>query len=191
MSQDCTVGVYDSFKDASEAIRALDEAGFPHDQVSFVTFRVEDQLEQPAAVQSGDEAEKATAVGAASGGLLGLLLGAPMLTVPGVGAAIVAGPIAAMGLTGAVVGGLLGSMTGWGVHEDHLKRYQGYVDDGKLLVVATGNPLEVANAMEAMKSTNTIELNTHADMSADAIDVRDSSAPRDGIIIAPDHEGNI
>lgn len=72
MSQDCVVGVYESLKKAGQAVRALEESGFPDDQVSLITFQVTNELEEPSVVQSGDEAEKTTAVGAASGGLLGL-----------------------------------------------------------------------------------------------------------------------
>ena len=121
-------------------------------------------------MQSGDETEKSTAVGAATGGLLGILLGAPLLAIPGIGPALVAGPLAA-GLTGAAVGGFLGSMQGWGVHEDHIKQYQRAVDEGKLLVVATGNPQQVAEAKGVLQGTKALTVNTHADNSADAGDI--------------------
>ena len=190
MSQDCAVGVYESLKEAGQAVRDLDESGFPADQVSLVTFQVTNALEEPSVVESGDEAEKATTVGAATGGLLGLLLGAPLLAVPGVGAALVAGPLA-IGLTGALVGGLLGSMRGWGVHDDHIAEYQKYVDDGKMLVVASGTPLQVADAYRVMQESDSIELNTHQHMSADAPGVVTTTDDGPGLSIAPNEDGDI
>jgi len=61
-------------------------------------------------------------VGALSGGLFGLLVGAAFLIVPGIGPVIIAGPLAAAGyseelkarLGGAAMGGLAGALVGTG-----------------------------------------------------------------------------
>jgi hypothetical protein len=132
-----------------------------------VTHRVRDELKDPAAVKSGDESEKSAAAGAATGGLMGALLATPLLLIPGVGPVLLAGPISA-GLTGAIVGGFLGSMAGWGVHEDQIGRYQEMVNEGKYLIVASGDPQEVAAATEALQATNPDHLHVHAQTSADA-----------------------
>jgi hypothetical protein len=121
--QQCVVGVYDSLPSAEAALRELDRAGFRPDNVSLIrsTPREDDQAAK--AVQHGDLAPKSAAIGAGAGGLLGLLVGASLLTIPGVGPIFVAGALA-MGLTGAVVGSVLGCMAGWGVPEDHIRQYE-------------------------------------------------------------------
>ncbi len=171
MKTESVVGIYGSFADAANGIRLLDEAGFPHDQVSLVTSAIDARLpRERAAVQPGDESENKAAAGAAVGGLLGLLVGAPLLAIPGIGPLLLAGPLAA-GMTGAVVGGFLGSMSGWGVHSDHVAEYQRKVAEGKVLVIVHGNPREVAQAERILRESNPLEIHVHAPDSADSEEI--------------------
>jgi hypothetical protein len=137
--------------------------------VSFVTRHLGDEMPAAEALQFGDEAETNAAKGAGLGGLLGLLLSSPLLTISGLGAALIAGPVA-MGLTGAIVGGFLGVMSGWGVHSDHIAEYERQASSGKLLVIANGTPAQVADAQEALQQTAAEEVRLHAETSADAVD---------------------
>jgi hypothetical protein len=101
--------------------------------------------------------------------LLGLLLGSPVLAVSGLGAFIIAGPIG-LGLAGAIVGGFLGAMSGWGVHEDHIRRYEAKVAQGDRLVIATGDPKMVALAAQTLQQTEPREMHLHAKDSADTVE---------------------
>lgn len=168
MPNQCVVAVYDSFDKAKDAIVALEQSDFPSQQVSFVTHNVEDEVPRPEPMQYGDDTGQDAAKGAGIGGLLGLLLGAPILAIPGVGAVLVAGPIG-VGLAGAVVGGFLGAMAGWGVHEDHLEQYEEKVRQGALLVVANGDPQQVAEAQRVLRDTNAEDVDLHAKTSADDV----------------------
>ena len=168
-SIESVVAVYDSFEAASEGIHALDLSGFPHRQVSLVSHWNEEDLPRRE-VKPGDESERQAATGAAFGGLLGVLVGAPLLAIPGVGPLLLAGPIAT-GMTGALVGGFLGSMSGWGVHADHVAEYQRKVEKGKVLVIATGNPRQIADAERILQQTHPIEMRLHAEDSADADEI--------------------
>lgn len=172
MSDQCYVAVYRSFDDARKAIQALDAEDYPRDQVSFVTHDVAAEVPREEELQFGDQDVADAAKGAGAGGLLGALLAAPLLAIPGVGPAILVGPIAA-GMTGAIVGGFLGAMAGWGVHEDHIQQYEEKVKEGCVLVVASGDPAEVAKADRILNDTNAEETRLHARTSADAVEVDD------------------
>jgi hypothetical protein len=169
MSNECVVAVYDSFERARDAVQALDESHFPADQVSLVTHSVAEEGIPDEELQHGDKAELNAAKGAGMGGLFGALLGAPLLAVPGVGPVLIAGPLA-MGLTGAIVGGFLGSMSGWGVHDNHLRNYESKVAEGALLVIANGDPQQVASAERILMQTDPAEIFLHAETSADNVD---------------------
>ena len=83
-----------------------------------------------------------TAAGVATGGIvggtLGLLAGIGTLAIPGIGPFIAAGPImaslAGLGVGGAV-GGLIGALVGMGIPEYGVKRYEGRVKDGGVLLL--------------------------------------------------------
>jgi uncharacterized membrane protein len=161
------VGVYGSFEKAKDAVQALERSAFPSDQISLATHSVGEEIKSSAALQYGDQSESDAVKGASVGGLVGVLLASPLLAIPGVGPLLVAGPLAAAGLTGAVVGGLLGSMQGWGVHSDHIAEYEELLRKGKLLVVAHGNPEEVALAESLLDDTDAESLTLHMPTSAD------------------------
>jgi hypothetical protein len=169
MDTQCVAAVYWSFDDAKRAMIALERANFPLEKVSLVTHSVKGQVSDEGALQFGDQTERKAVKGAGVGGLVGALLGAPLLAVPGVGPLLLAGPIAT-GLTGAIVGGFLGSMIGWGVHDDHVREYEAKVRDGAVLVVVNGDPKHVAAAKRVLDDTAPAELRVHAETSEDDIE---------------------
>jgi uncharacterized membrane protein len=175
MFDQCYVAVYRSFDEARKAIQALDEEGFPEQQISLVTHDVAAEVPREEELQYGDDNVADIAKGAGAGGLLGALLSAPLLTIPGLGLALLAGPLAA-GATGAIVGGFLGGLSGWGVHKDHIQAYEEKVKEGCLLVVASGNPAEIAIASRVLNDTDAEETHLHARTSDDAPEVDDRPA---------------
>lgn len=168
-TQECVVGVYQTFAEAKDAVQALEQAEYPAKQVSLVTHRIEDEVPDEQLLQYGDNAERTAATGAGVGGLIGVLLGTPLVAVGGVGSVLIAGPVA-MGLAGAIVGGFLGAMSGWGVHEDHVKEYEKQVAEGAMLVIANGDPLEVTEAEKILQETDAIGVHRHVETSADAVE---------------------
>lgn len=169
MSRHCTVAIYDDFEAAKQAVTTLDESKFPSDQVSLVANSVHDDLPSTTSLQYGDESDKDAALGAGVGGLVGFFMAAPLLTIPGFGLMLIAGPITA-GLTGAIVGGFLGSMIGWGVHEDHVAEYEEEVRKGSFLVVANGDPFETDYAKQVLDQTNARSVTQHVRESADRVE---------------------
>ena len=76
------------------------------------------------------------AAGGAVGGVLGWLAGPRMLTIPGIGPLIAAGPIVATlaGIgAGGATGGLIGALAGAGLPEVEAKRYEGRIRGGSIL----------------------------------------------------------
>ena len=89
-----------------------------------------------------DEHDHITAAeGAATGGIVGLLLGAAAMLIPGIGPIVAVGPISAAlagavtgGVTGAVVGGITGALVDAGVDEDTARYYDERFRAGGILV---------------------------------------------------------
>lgn len=173
MSEQCVVAVYDEFAKASAAVQTLERSDFPSDQVSMATGSLPPEMKVEQALKYGDQTTADSVKGAGIGGLIGMLLGTPLLLIPGVGPLLLAGP-AFTAATGAIVGGFLGAMTGWGVHEDHLAGYEQAVRDGKILVVAGGDPEQVAEAKSVLESTEADNVYLHAKDSADSPEIDDS-----------------
>ena len=99
--------------------------------------------------EKNTKAPEGAVVGAGSGGVIGgaigLLAGAGLLAIPGLGPFIAAGPIMAAlsGLAvGATVGGVGGALIGLGVPELEAKRYENKVKDGNILISAHANSHE-------------------------------------------------
>ncbi|MBT2679787.1 general stress protein [Bacillus sp. ISL-35] len=134
------VGVYDNEQDAIQAVEDLKRQGYNTDDISVISKNDEEVDHVNEA--TGTKTEEGLAAGAATGGILGgltgLLAGIGALAIPGIGPIVAAGPIAAT-LTGAAVGagagGLAGALIGMGIPEDEAERYEGYVKEGKILVV--------------------------------------------------------
>lgn len=158
MYRQCVVGVFRVLDEARDALASLDRAGFSQEQVSLVTSNVAKQVEHEEMLDYGDQTERRAAAGAGVGGLVGLLVASPLLTVPGIGPVLMAGPIAA----GGIVGGFLGAMIGWGVEPHNVERYQELVREGAVLVVVEGKPDEVAEAQRILGDSQAEAVHLHA-----------------------------
>ena len=89
------IGVYRSMSDAETAIRTLIETGFPSDKVSLIGQDLTTETQVHGFVTTGDVAKGGAKAGAWVGGIFGVLAGAALLVVPGVGPVLVLGPLAA------------------------------------------------------------------------------------------------
>lgn len=134
--------IFETREQARRAIVALRESGIPAEEISLVARDIRGKIQaQPSESASGSL--DATAVGVASGGVLGgiagLLVGVGSLTIPGIGPALAAGPIAG-GLTGGVVGlgvgGVIGALIDQGMSETDAQACQSALERGGLLVAA-------------------------------------------------------
>jgi uncharacterized membrane protein len=132
------VGVFNSVQDANSAVSELEAQGILRDDISVVANK------NATGYDTMDDRDKASdvmadaGIGAAIGGVGGLLLSAAgALTIPVIGPILAAGPIAAA-LTGAGIGaaagGLIGALTESGIPEEDAKYYAEGVRRGDVLV---------------------------------------------------------
>jgi Heat induced stress protein YflT domain len=151
--QAAAIAVYPDHASAEDAVRRLQADGIPMQNVSIIGKDFQ-AVERPLGfVTAGSVAKEGAKVGAWTGGLFGLLVGAAFLILPGIGPVVIAGPLAAAllggvegALAGAAFGGLTGALVGLGVSKDKAIRYESQVKAGKFLVTLHGDPAQIERA---------------------------------------------
>ena len=158
------VGLYDRLDDAQNAVSELVSAGFSRENISIVAADTEGKFKTYVG-ESGEEVGTGAGVGAAIGGLGGLLVGLGALAIPGIGPVLAAGPIASaligMGV-GAVTGGLIGALVDAGVPEEQANLYAEGVRRGGTLVKVTAPEDRLEKAAEIMDRFNPIDVDQRA-----------------------------
>lgn len=160
------VGVIPTRQQTETAIRALQAANFPMEQVSVVAKDTngDDRLAGvDLRAETGNQADRGAKAGAVTGGIGGAVLGAievlgvsttALALLPGAGQVLLFGTVAANalatavagGAVGAVGGGLLGGLVGWGVPEHRAKIYSDRVSQGEYLLMIEGSEAQVRAA---------------------------------------------
>jgi hypothetical protein len=145
------VALYDTLQGAEQAVRDLRTAGINDRDISLMASDAHGEyarsLSGAPATGAADDAsatEKGVGLGAALGGLGGLLVGLGALTIPGIGPVVAAGPLAtavaalagagAGALAGGAAGGLLGALVDAGLPQDEAAFYAEGVRRGGTLV---------------------------------------------------------
>jgi len=164
--------LFDRYEDAEAAVRRLEQAGIPHDDISIVAHNgdgrhkaLEGATAAPAASAAAADAQQGAGIGATVGGIGGLLTGLGLLAIPGLG------PVAAAGWLGATIigalggaavggaaGGLVGALTEAGVPEEDANVYAEGVRRGGSLVSA-----RVADSLE-QTARDILDDNTRVDL---------------------------
>lgn len=148
-----TIAMFPTHAAAEDAVRALQRAGIDMTMLSIVGkgYHTEDHV--VGYYTTGDRMKTWGSVGLFWGGMWGLLVGAALFLIPGVGPVLVAGPLVvtlAAGLEGAAVGGSIGvvgaGLASLGVPPERALAYDTAVRAGKFLLVATGPESEVQRA---------------------------------------------
>jgi len=157
--------MYDSYADASAAVRELEAAGFSHDDVSLVGHGGENAATTET-TGAGSGAGAGATLGTLVGGGAGLLAGLGSLAIPGLGPIVAAGWLVAT-LTGAGVGaaagGLLGALTGAGVSEEDANVYAEGVRRGGNLVTVRTEDGRAAEAEGILARHHPVDLGTRRD----------------------------
>ncbi len=146
------VAIYRDHDAAEQAIAKLRDASFDVTKLSII--RKDHTEESVVGYRTTGERMKYWGLrGAFRGGLWGLLLGAGVFLIPGVGPALTAGPLLGAIVTGlgsaAVVGGLSALVAGLirlGMPKEDAIKYENAITSDKFLVIAHGTPEEVAQA---------------------------------------------
>ena len=153
MTGDKIIGVYDDVEAAQAAVTRLADSGFPMGRVSIIGQNLMSTTQLNGFVTTGDVAKTGATVGAWVGGLFGLLAGAAVLFVPGVGPLVVLGPLAS-GVVGAAEGaawtGIAGAIVGHFVSKKHIPKFTQHVQAGKFLVVVQGDRGELERARQLL-----------------------------------------
>jgi hypothetical protein len=133
--------LYDTYDDAVAAAGALAKAGIPISDISIISNNADNRSERTH--HAADDAKKGAGLGAAVGGIGGLLNGLGVMALPGVGPVVAAGWLAAteVGAAGGAViagaaGGLVGMLTSAGAPERDANIYAEGVRRGGTLVAA-------------------------------------------------------
>jgi len=136
------VGTYDNIENAYAVSNDLVSAGYSRNDISIIA-NDRDTAYSPymktTGVKTSDDVGAGAGIGAAIGGIGGLLVGLGALAIPGIGPVIAAGPLLAA-LTGAgvgaVAGGIVGALVDLGVPDEDANLYSEGLRRGDILVIA-------------------------------------------------------
>ena len=165
---DIAVAVYESHRQAEDAVHKLAKAGFDMKTISILgkDYHTEEQV--VGYFNTGDRVKYFGKLGAFWGGMAGILFGSALMFVPVVGHIVVLGPIAAAiagGLQGAVLGGsasaLVGALSTLGVPRDSVLRYETAIKADKFLVVVNGGNEAIRRAHELLVAAGSDDVQAH------------------------------
>ncbi len=157
------VKTFSSREAAGQAMERLVLSGFPIAQVFLFgdgTFRdgIEVQSSNRSTLQSSSYGtitgtalglKKGLVLGNFAGGMTGLVLGAGLIALPGVGQLVLSSAIAFMLLSGGIctaAGGLVGAMIGLGLTSEQAKIYSQQIARGCVLLMIEGTVQDIDRA---------------------------------------------
>jgi hypothetical protein len=161
--------LYDTYADATAAVRALEAAGIPHSDISMVANRStadwNDRTTAPS--DAAKDAGAGAGIGAGLGGVGGLLAGLGVMAIPGVGPVVAAGWLVATAVgaaagaaVGGAAGGLIGSLTEAGVPDEEANLYAEGVRRGGTLVTARVDDAQAGEAQSVLNRQKSVDLTT-------------------------------
>ena len=163
------VAVYDSHEDAERAITQLSASSFDIKQVSIIGKDYHTQENVVGYYTTGDRMKSWGGLGAFWGGIWGLLFGAGIFLIPGIGPVLIGGPFLAA-LVGAlesavVVGGLSAVAAGLvsqGIPKESAIKYEAQIKADKFVLVVHGTAEEVERAHAILSGTAPVTIEKHA-----------------------------
>jgi hypothetical protein len=167
-NQNSVVAIFAEHSAAENAIKELKNAGFDIKKLSIIGRDYHSEDNVVGFYNTGDRMKYWGKLGAFWGGLWGLLFGAAVVFIPGVGPVVAAGSFVTWliaGLEGAVaVGGLsaLGAaLFSFGIPKDSVVKYETSVKAGKFVLIAHGTAEEVEKARGVLQTSGAEQINTH------------------------------
>jgi hypothetical protein len=154
-------GLFDRYDDAKAAVTNLEAAGISSRDISIIANNG-DNYHKTAA---GGDAATGAGVGAAVGGVGGLLTGLGILAIPGVGPVVAAGWLVATAVgavagaaVGGATGGIVGSLTKEGVPEHDAHIYAEGVRRGGSLVTARVPDTKATEAKAILDRSRNVDI---------------------------------
>jgi hypothetical protein len=172
--------LYDSYADASRVIIELEVAGVPRSETGVISnnsdawYRATEstnvvplQKQSASGETAPDDKFEGAAIGAAIGATAATAASlVTMLMLPGIGAVVAAGWLAAMlgsMAIGGMTGGLLGALTNAGISEDDAHVFVEGVRRGGTLVAARVSPADVLR-IEPIMNRSTVKLQERCEL---------------------------
>jgi hypothetical protein len=162
------VAIFKTHELAEKAVTELEKSGFDMKKLSIVGRDRHTEEHVVGYYTAGDRMKYWGALGAFWGGLWGLLFGAAVFWVPGLGPLVVGGPLVSWivaALEGAaVVGGLSalgGGLYSIGIPKDSILKYEREIASDCYLLVAHGTSDEVRHAKNILDTTGARGVETH------------------------------
>ena len=165
---DPVVAVYDSHTDAEQAVSKLSAASFDIKQISIIGKDYHTQDNVVGYYTTGDRMKSWGGLGAFWGGIWGLLFGAGIFLIPGIGPVLIGGPFVAA-IVGAlesalVVGGvsaLTAGLVGLGIPKQSAIKYEEQIKADKYVLVVHGTAEEAERAHAILGETSPVSIETH------------------------------
>lgn len=175
------IGVFNNRSQAEKAVSDIRTAGISEDRVSIVargnasgtgtTTTNRDSNWDAKDIHRNDAGDakmtnttqdlsNGTTTGGAIGGVAGLLAGAGLLTIPGVGPILALGPIVS-GLAGAAVGGVAGALVDLGISPNRSKFYQSEIEQGGIVAAIQCDQSKIDNIASILRNNGAKDVETY------------------------------
>jgi hypothetical protein len=162
------VAIFKTHVEAEKAVKELQQSGYDMKKLSIVGRDRHSEDHVIGYYNAGDRMKYWGSLGAFWGGLWGLLFGAAVFWIPGLGPLVVGGPLVSWILAAlegaAVVGGLSALGAGLysiGVPKDSILKYEREIASDHYLLVAHGTKEEVWRAKNILETTGAHGVDTH------------------------------
>lgn len=162
------IAVYNTHDQAESAIKELQHAGFNMQTLSIAAKDTHTEEQVVGYYTAGDRMKRWGGLGAFWGGFWGLLFGAGLFSIPGIGSILVAGPLVAWIVAAleeaVVVGGVSAIGAGLlsiGIPKDSVLKYDFALKTDKYLLIAHGLPEDVFNAKRLLDGTSPYSSEVH------------------------------
>jgi hypothetical protein len=170
---DPIVAVYDSHDGAEQAVAKLSEAQFDIKHVSIIGKDYHTQENIVGYYTTGDRMKSWGGLGAFWGGIWGLLFGAGVFLIPGIGPVLIGGPFLAAlvgALEAAVVAGGLSAvaagLVSQGIPKQSAIKYEEEIKADKFVLVVHGTAEDAERAHAILAATSPVSIEMHGAVSA-------------------------
>jgi uncharacterized membrane protein len=154
------VGVFDRVDFAEKAAREIKERGLRTDDISILVKNGDQTESRDATGMVNDNISNGAVTGGIIGGLAGLLIGAGLVAIPGLGIIAAAGPITGL-IGGAATGGIIGGLVDLGIPEEESKKYESDIKGGKVVFTMKTEEDKVDEVSGILQSNGAERVNTH------------------------------
>lgn len=154
------VGVFDRVDYAEKAAREIKERGLRTDDISILVKNGDETESRDAEGMVNDNISNGAVTGGVIGGLAGLLIGAGLVAIPGLGIIAAAGPITGL-IGGAATGGIIGGLVDMGIPEEESKKYEGDIRGGKVVFTMRTDEEKVEDVRNILQSNGAERVNEH------------------------------